>query len=103
MGEILQLNQTLDGFELEVDKYYRIIPYLYIFAIIFIDYFYRFNIEYKGQGTAIVLERTQKIFFVCCTRAKESLAVLYHNPKSEVITKTKEWFVVENILKVINR
>jgi len=47
-----------------------------------------------------VLRRTQKIFYVCCTRAKENLAVFYHDPKLGVIAKAKEWFGDENVLSI---
>jgi DNA helicase-2/ATP-dependent DNA helicase PcrA len=47
-----------------------------------------------------ILERTQKLFYVCCTRAKENLAVFYHNPSSNVIRKAKEWFGEENVLQL---
>ncbi|OHD12618.1 MAG: DNA/RNA helicase [Spirochaetes bacterium GWD1_27_9] len=60
-----------------------------------------YNFEYlftnridKGS----VLSRTQKIFYVCCTRAKENLIVFYHNPSKEVIEKAKEWFGEEKVL-----
>jgi len=61
---------------------------------------YNFENLFLGNGTASVLGRTQKIFYVCCTRAKENLAVFYHNPKSEVIAKAQEWFSVGNVLEV---
>lgn len=54
-----------------------------------------YNFEYLFTNRAdkqSVLERTQKIFYVCCTRSKENLAVFYHNPTSAVLTKAKEWF-----------
>ena len=38
------------------------------------------------------LPRTQKIFYVCCTRSKENLAVFYHNPSAAIIAKAGEWF-----------
>lgn len=38
------------------------------------------------------LPRTQKIFYVCCTRSKENLAVFYHNPTQAIIDKANEWF-----------
>jgi DNA helicase II / ATP-dependent DNA helicase PcrA len=53
---------------------------------------YNFSNLFLGGGTASVLERTQKIFYVCCTRAKENLAVFFHNPSDDVIAKAKEWF-----------
>jgi len=61
-----------------------------------------FNFEnlFLGGGSQSVLSRTQKIFYVCCTRAKEQLAVYYHSPSQHVIDKAKEWFGVENVLKI---
>ncbi len=44
------------------------------------------------------LERTQKIFYMCCTRAKENLAVFYHKPKPQVIDKAKILFGERNVI-----
>jgi DNA helicase-2/ATP-dependent DNA helicase PcrA len=44
-----------------------------------------------------ILARTQKIFYVCCTRAKENLVVFYHNPAPAVIEKAKKWFGAANV------
>ena len=46
------------------------------------------------------LVRSQKIFYVCCTRAKESLAIFYHDPSPAVIAKATEWFGEENIISL---
>lgn len=59
---------------------------------------YNFENMFLNTGTESVLERTQKIFYVCCTRAKENLAVFYHNPIPEVVTKATEWFGNDNVL-----
>lgn len=58
---------------------------------------YNFENLFLATGTESVLNRTQKIFYVCCTRAKENLAVFYHNPSAAVITKAKDWFGAENV------
>lgn len=63
---------------------------------------YNFENLFLGNGTASVLERTQKIFYVCCTRAKENLAVFYHNPSAAVIAKAQEWFGIENVINLEN-
>lgn len=47
-----------------------------------------------------VLKRTRKIFYVCCTRAKENLAVYYHAPTSNVLTKATEWFGEDNMVNL---
>jgi DNA helicase II / ATP-dependent DNA helicase PcrA len=61
---------------------------------------YNFGNLFLETGSASVLERTQKLFYVCCTRAKENLAVFFHNPDAGVITKAREWFGVENIISM---
>lgn len=63
---------------------------------------YNFENLFLGGGSPSVLERSQKIFYVCCTRAKENLAVFYHNPSPEVIAKAKDWFGEENMVKLDN-
>lgn len=63
---------------------------------------YNFENLFLENGTATVLGRTQKIFYVCCTRSKEKLAVFYHNPNAAVITKAKEWFGVDNVINLEN-
>ena len=47
-----------------------------------------------------VVRRTFKIFYVCCTRAKENLAVFYHKPSKEVLSKAEEWFGIENMIGI---
>lgn len=47
-----------------------------------------------------VVKRTFKIFYVCCTRTKENLAVFYHKPSIEVLSKAKEWFGEENVIEI---
>ncbi|ANF97307.1 UvrD-helicase domain-containing protein [Paenibacillus bovis] len=47
--------------------------------------------------TPSVLLRTQKIFYVCCTRAKENLVIYYHKPNVKVVEKAKAWFGEENV------
>jgi DNA helicase-2/ATP-dependent DNA helicase PcrA len=59
---------------------------------------YNFVALFEETGTPSVLERTQKIFYVCCTRAKERLAVFFHAPPSSVIEKAKEWFGSDNVV-----
>ena len=58
---------------------------------------YNFENLFLNVGTATVLERTQKIFYVCCTRAKENLAVYFDSPHPDVIKKAESWFGTESI------
>ncbi len=61
---------------------------------------YNFRNLFLETGSASVLDRTQKIFYVCCTRAKENLAVFFHNPSLQVITKAKLWFGEGNVINI---
>ncbi|MEJ7558109.1 MAG: UvrD-helicase domain-containing protein [Pedobacter sp.] len=56
----------------------------------------------KLESFPRILERTQKIFYVCCTRAKEKLAVFYHNPHPNIVTKAREWFGEDNVMEMTN-
>lgn len=54
---------------------------------------YNFNYLFTNRtDKASVLERTQKLFYVCCTRSKENLAVFFQNPSPKVIETAKVWF-----------
>lgn len=61
---------------------------------------YNFKSLFEGGGTQSVLERTQKIFYVCCTRAKENLSVFYHDPPPSVLEKAGEWFGEANVVNL---
>ncbi|MBL7704391.1 MAG: ATP-dependent helicase [Taibaiella sp.] len=61
---------------------------------------YNFGNLFLETGSASVLDRTQKIFYVCCTRAKENLAVFFHDPDAQIITKAKEWFGDANVILI---
>lgn len=61
---------------------------------------YNFEKMFLNTASESVMERTQKIFYVCCTRAKENLAVFFHNPNQDVINKAKEWFGEGNVIEV---
>ncbi|TDR28994.1 UvrD-helicase domain-containing protein [Hydromonas duriensis] len=54
---------------------------------------YNFNCLFCSQGCKdTVVNRTLKLFYVCCTRAKEELVVYFHEPKNEVISEARLWF-----------
>ena len=61
---------------------------------------YNFEYLFTETGNENVLKRTQKIFYVCCTRAKERLYVYYCKPSIQVINKAKIWFGEENVIKL---
>lgn len=66
---------------------------------------YNFKYLFEKKGSQNVLERTQKIFYVCCTRAKEELAIYYYGinkTQDALIFETaKEWFG-DNLIDVDN-
>ena len=64
---------------------------------------YNFEKLFIASGDELkesVVQRTRKIFYVCCTRAKENLAVYYHNPSEEVLSKVYEWFGDDFVIKI---
>lgn len=56
--------------------------------------------EVKGEMLDSVTMRTRKIFYVCCTRAKENLAVYFHQPSETVLNKAREWFGESNVIEI---
>lgn len=61
---------------------------------------YNFENLFLGGGSPNVLSNSQKLFYVCCTRAKEKLAVFYHNPSNGVLAKAQEWFGNTNVISI---
>ena len=62
---------------------------------------YNFESVFVDNGKSETIKsRSLKIFYVCCTRAKENLAIFYHMPSVNVITKAKEWFGKDNVIKL---
>lgn len=61
---------------------------------------YNFTYLFEGSGTASVRERTEKLFYVCCTRSKDSLAVYFRDPSLKVIARAKEWFGDGNVIAI---
>lgn len=61
---------------------------------------YNFENLFLNTGTESVLERTKKLFYVCCTRSKENLGVFFHNPTGQIISQAKLWFGEENVINM---
>lgn len=71
-----------------------------IFVILDNGKWNKYNFDYlftNRTDKPEVLLRTQKIFYVCCTRTKEHLVVFYHKPSLEVIEQANLWFGSENV------
>jgi DNA helicase-2/ATP-dependent DNA helicase PcrA len=63
----------------------------------------QYNFKYlfeKTIGKESVIERTQKMFYVCCSRAKKNLVVFYHKPSDNVLKEAKDWFGSDNVQEV---
>lgn len=61
---------------------------------------YNFNYLFERNGTDSVRQRSEKIFYVCCTRAKERLAVFFPNPSNQVIQTAISWFGKDNVVNL---
>ncbi len=62
---------------------------------------YNFESVFVDNGKSETIKsRSLKIFYVCCTRAKENLAVFYHKPSANVIAKAQEWFGKDNVIRL---
>lgn len=61
---------------------------------------YNFEKMFNGTASESVMNRSKKIFYVCCTRAKENLAVYFYDPSHIVISKAGELFGVDNVINL---
>lgn len=62
---------------------------------------YNFGYLFRGvENKETVVERTKKIFYVCCSRAMHNLVVYFHNPCDIVISRANEWFGKENVISI---
>ena len=58
------------------------------------------DLKNKTEGKETSIERTQRLFYVTCTRAKQSLAVvMYSNDPEKVKSEAmrKQWFEEDEI------
>lgn len=63
----------------------------------------KYNFKYLFENTAgkeSIIDRTRKMFYVSCSRAKDSLIVYYNNPSNEVLNKVKKWFGENNLIEI---
>lgn len=59
---------------------------------------YNFRYLFERNGNESVRRRSEKIFYVCCTRAKERLAVFYPSPTPQAVQTANVWFGEENVV-----
>jgi len=63
----------------------------------------KYNFKYLFENTAgkeSIIERTRKMFYVSCSRAKDNLIVYYNNPSNIVLDKAREWFGENNVIEI---
>lgn len=61
----------------------------------------QYNFDYLFENTAgkePIIERTRKMFYVSCSRAKNNLVIFYHNPSDLILNKAREWFGDNNVI-----
>ncbi|CNH45171.1 UvrD-helicase domain-containing protein [Yersinia mollaretii] len=61
---------------------------------------YNFEEFFLGGGKDSVLSRTRKLVYVCCTRARDNLAMFYPQPSGKVIEKAKDLFGADNVIEL---
>lgn len=72
----------------------------YNFEYLFNDNIFDSLDSNKKKSYHRILERTRKIFYVCCSRVKKNLVVFYPNPGEQVLNQAKEWFGKENFVEI---
>ncbi len=59
---------------------------------------YNFNYYFEQTpNKESVIQRTERIFYVCCSRAMNNLVVYYPNPTPKIIERAKALFGAENV------
>ena len=58
------------------------------------------SLFYNNGKKNSVVERTKKLFYVCCTRAKENLVVYFPMADSRIVEGAKELFGDDNVHKI---
>lgn len=73
-----------------------------VFVVLVNDRWNYYNFEYlfEGEGTESVLDRTRKLFYVCCSRAKKNLVVYFQQPSDKALETANEWFGSENVIEI---
>ena len=64
-----------------------------------------YNFKYlfeQTPGKESIIQRTERIFYVCCSRAIDNLIVYYPSPTQSVIVQAKTLFGEENVRQISN-
>jgi len=60
---------------------------------------YNFDYLFRWADAAGVAEGTRKLFYVCCTRSKEKLALYCHTRSAAALAQARAWFGDENVIQ----
>ncbi len=100
-GEFQNLYNYLEGFTpFSTQHKVKGTEFKNVFVILDNGQWNNYNFEYlftNRTDKAKVFVRSQKIFYVCCTRAMDNLTVFFYEPSAAVIEKALEWFGEENV------
>ncbi len=58
------------------------------------------NLFEKKDPDSDIYKRTERLFYVCCSRAKDNLIVYYQNPTDRVLEKAAELFGSEQVIEL---
>ncbi len=62
---------------------------------------YNFTHLFKlTSGKEDIIERTRKMFYVSCSRAKKNLVVFFPNPDVHVLDQARIWFGTKNVVEI---
>lgn len=61
---------------------------------------YNFKSLFENQGNPNVIERTRKVFYVCCSRTENNLVVYFNKPTDSVVSQAQAWFGEANVHQV---
>jgi len=76
-----------------------------VFVILDNGQWNQYNFTYlfeKQANKESIIDRTRRIFYVCCSRAKKNLVVFFHKPSNTVVEKARQWFGENNVLEIKN-
>lgn len=61
---------------------------------------YNFKNLFEGNGSESVRIRTQRMFYVCCSRARRNLVVFFSQPSAGALNQAKQWFGEDNVKEI---
>lgn len=63
----------------------------------------KYNFKYyfeKTAGKKNIIDRTERIFYVACSRAKKNLVVFYPEPSAIILSVARNWFGCDNVHQI---